>query len=170
MTLRVRIEGLREIKAALAELPKATSRNVMKRILTARIKPIVDAAKGLAPSDSGFLGESIRIRTAPGGNAGKAAFAEAMRAGATRKEAGAAARAANAATAKTAEVFAGPRAGPREIAAEYGTKYRQPTPFMRPAWDAAKDGLLTNIGDDIWREISKAVARRAKRAAKKSGM
>jgi hypothetical protein len=49
---------------------------------------------------------------------------------------------------------------------EYGTHTLKPRPFLRPAWDAGKERLFLGIKDDLWKEIEKAVARRARKAAK----
>jgi HK97 gp10 family phage protein len=67
------------------------------------------------------------------------------------------------------EVFAG--ASPLIYAhmVEYGSIHNKPKPFMRPAWDAGKAKLLEGIRDDLWKEIEKAVARRARKAAKAAG-
>jgi len=41
-----------------------------------------------------------------------------------------------------------------------------PQPMLQPAWDANKGGMLKGLGETLWQEIEKTVARRAKRAAK----
>jgi hypothetical protein len=80
MKVIVKVEGLREIKDALDELPKATAKNIMLRVLQARAEPIADAVRQLVPVDQGALKRSIRVLARKtGGDAGKAAFAEAMR-------------------------------------------------------------------------------------------
>lgn len=55
MSITVKIEGLSELKAALEELPKATTKSVMRKVLIARAKPIAEAAKALAPVRQGAL-------------------------------------------------------------------------------------------------------------------
>lgn len=166
MRLTVKVEGLKEVRDALASLPTATQRNIMRRILVTRGEPIKAMAKRLAPVDTGFLAWSVRIQSNTGGAAGRAAFAAVMRSGGGKQAAGSAARAANRAAASGVEIFIGPNAGPREIAAEFGTRDRAPTPFMRPAWDAHKGGLLNNLSSDMWTEIKKAIRRRERKAAK----
>lgn len=166
MTITVKVEGLKQVRDALASLPTATQRNIMRRILIARGEPIKAMAKRLAPVDTGFLAWSVRIQDRTGGSAGRAAFAAVMRSGGGKQAAGSAARAANRAAASGVEIFIGPNAGPREIAAEFGTRDRAPEPFMRPAWDANKGGLLENLARDMWPEIQKAIRRRDKKAAK----
>lgn len=166
MKIRVKVEGLKQVRDALASLPNGTQRNIMRRVLIARAQPMHDAAKRMAPVDTGFLARSIRIQTATGGAAGKAAFAAVMASGGGRAAAGAAARSANAAGKSQVEIYIGPNAGPREIAAEFGTKFQSAQPFMRPAFDSNKNGVLENLAKDMLEEIMKAVRRRDKRAAK----
>lgn len=166
MKIRVHIEGLKEVRDALASLPSATSRNIMRKILVNRAEPFKDAIRRMVPVKTGFLAGTVRVQSRTGGGAGKAAFAATLAAGGSRKAAGAAARSANTATKSAVEVFIGPNAGPREIAAEFGTKHRMAQPFVRPAWDANKMAAIDNIRTDLWTEVQKAVARRQKKAAK----
>jgi hypothetical protein len=92
----LKIEGLRELDAALGQFSKATARGVLHRALKKAAVPIRDQARQDAPVDTGELRDSIVIRTqSTGGSAGKAAFAAAMRSGSSKAEAAAAARAAN---------------------------------------------------------------------------
>ena len=41
-----------------------------------------------------------------------------------------------------------------------------PTPMLQPAWDARKGQMLESLGQRLWDEIEKTMARRAKKAAK----
>jgi HK97 gp10 family phage protein len=164
--MKIKVEGLKEIQAALQDLSKATAKNVVKRVLLKRAQPIVEAARTRAPVRTGKLRDAI-IAQARGGNAGKAAFAEAMRGGASRVEAGRAAREANRAAGSTVEVVIGPHDGAFYASlVEFGTAHSSPKPFLRPAWDAGKMQVLDGVGDDMWAEIKKALARRARRLAK----
>jgi HK97 gp10 family phage protein len=164
--MKIKVEGLKEIQAALQDLSKATARNVVKRVLLKRAQPIVEAARTRAPVRTGRLRDSI-IAQARGGNAGKAAFAEAMRGGASRAEAGRAAREANRAAGSIVEVVIGPHDGAFYASlVEFGTAHSSPKPFLRPAWDAGKIQVLDGVGDDMWAEIQKALARQARRQAK----
>lgn len=166
MKIRMRVEGLKECRDAMASLSTATQRNIMRRILVERGKPIQDMAKRLAPVDTGFLAWSVRTQSRTAGGAGRAAFAAVMAGGGDKKAAGSAARAANRAAKMAVEIYIGPNAGPREIIAEYGSSKSTPQPFMRPAWDANKNSLLNNIASDMMDEIRKAIRRKEKKAAK----
>jgi HK97 gp10 family phage protein len=152
--VKVRVEGLREVDAALGQLGKATGRNVMRRVAVARLEPMAEVARRLAPDDP-----------ATGGNDLKNSIAV------STKLAGYAKRL-NKRSKSEAEAHMGPAGNggtkaPRQGSLqEFGTKNHPPQPFMRPAWDGGKDALLEGIADDFWTEISKAAARKAKKAAR----
>ncbi len=157
--VRVSIEGLREVDAALGQLGKATGRNVMRRVAVARLEPMAEEARRLAPDDPNTGGRDLHKSIAVSTRTQKANFS----------------RAANkAARAGKAEVEAhmGPAgvgvigAPPQGTWQEFGTKNHPPQPFMRPAWDAGKDKLLDGIKDDLWQAIEKAAARQARKAAR----
>eukprot|EP00998_Keelungia_sp_KM082_P002248 NODE_12731_length_443_cov_1.560127_g12708_i0.p2 GENE.NODE_12731_length_443_cov_1.560127_g12708_i0~~NODE_12731_length_443_cov_1.560127_g12708_i0.p2 ORF type:complete len:125 (-),score=21.43 NODE_12731_length_443_cov_1.560127_g12708_i0:69-443(-) len=56
--------------------------------------------------------------------------------------------------------------GPRTQQNGRYTGQMPPQPFLQPAWDANKAGLLQGLGSRLWEEIAKTQARRAKKAAK----
>lgn len=135
----VKIEGLREVDAALGQLGKATGRNVMRRVAIKRLQPIADEMKANAPVDQSDLRDSIIVTTKnPKRN---------------RKR-------------SEVEAHAGPGRHPQAHLQEFGTAHHAPQPFARPAWDGGKDALLEGITDDFWTEIEKAAARQAKKAAR----
>lgn len=135
----VKIEGLREVDAALGQLGKATGRNVMRRVAIKRLQPIADEMKANAPVDQSDLRDSIIVTTKnPKRN---------------RKR-------------SEVEAHAGPGRHPQAHLQEFGTAHHAPQPFARPAWDGGKDALLEGIADDFWTEIEKAAARQAKKAAR----
>lgn len=49
---------------------------------------------------------------------------------------------------------------------EFGTVDTPPQPFMRPAWDAGKAGLLDDVKDGLTVEIAKAAKRVAAKKAR----
>lgn len=168
----VHIEGLRELEQTLSELPKATARNVLRRVLTKRAQPIVDTAKQLVPVDSGQLRDSIAVSTKLGTKAGKSEFAAAMRAGLGTEAAVQAMRDARRAAqgqGSFAEVYVGPGRLPHAHMVEFGTSKMAPRPYLRPAWDSHKEGILDGIREDLWAEILKSAARLARRRARAAG-
>ena len=145
MSITVKVTGLTEIEQALADLPKATAKNVVRRVLKTRAQPIAEAARRRAPVDQGDLRASITVGTK---------LSKTQR-GKHRKR-----------TPGTVEMFIGAGPHPQAHLQEFGTVNNPPQSFMRPAWDGGKDALLAGLKDDLWDEIKKASARLAKKAAK----
>ncbi len=175
----VRVEGMEELNLALGELSKAAAKGVMRRTLVKAAKPMVDAAQGNAPVLSGELKQSI-VATAKVkniGDPGDAAYSETMRAGGSRDEALTAmrdARRAGGSGSMGVEAYVGPvvgskRAGIKAMVQEYGSVHQAPQPYMRPAYETAKQAVLDLIKDIMTAEIAKAVERARKRALKKAG-
>lgn len=168
------VQGLKELGESLEELNSSTQRNVLRRVLrTIGAVIVADAKQNVHPhKDTGGLEKSIKLSSVKftKGAAGKAAFAEAMKGGATRAEAGEAAHAANAAAggeqALCATVVLGPDRRPYAHMLEFGTVHMGPRPYMRPAFDGrvawATDQFAKELGD----EINKAAARAARKAAR----
>lgn len=137
MSVTVKVEGLREIGAALEQLPEAVTKKVMRQVLTARARPIADAARGNCPVESGELKNSIKV-------SGRLSRSQAREARESASE---------------VEVYIGPSPLPHAHLVEFGSIHNAPQPYMRPAWDGAKGTLLTNLAADLWAEIKKAAGR-----------
>lgn len=170
-TVTMQVEGLKELEAALMELPKATGKNVMRRALIAAATPIAAEAqlqirvKRVRPA---VVTSKVQFSS---GNAGKRAFAEALSRGATRLEAGQAAHEANAsATGEGDNITSALVAvGPTRRAFygfEFGTVHLSPQPFMRPAWHITKANALETIQTQLKDEIEKAQKRIAAKQAR----
>ena len=170
MKVTVKVEGLKELDQALGELTKATARNTVRRALVKGAEPLETAAKNYAPTRFWDLWGSIHISTRPphGGDDGKQAFAQAMRAGASRGEAIAALRSARA-DAPFTQVWVGAGRNPQAQMQEFGTQRHPPQPFMRPAFDHRKDTALDRITEALKADIGKAVARARRKAARRAG-
>jgi len=135
----VRVEGLRDLDAALGKLGKRTGRNVLRRVALARLQPMAEEMRQRVPVDSGDLKDSISVSTKnPKRN---------------RKQ-------------SEVEAHAGPGRHPHAHLREFGGDGNPPAPYVRPAWDGGKDDLLQGIKNDLWTEIEKAAARQAKNAAR----
>lgn len=174
--IKVSVEGVAELKASLTTLSRATARNALKRALVAAAKPTVQAAKSKAPVLEGVLKRSITVSSEVVNNTGKGAYAKVMREGGTKQDALKALRDARRAakdSASFAEVFVGPavrpKSEPKNRVLEFGggRGNRAPQPFMRPAWDETQGSVLDGIKDALAAQIEKAVARAARRAAKR---
>lgn len=141
----VRIDGLLELQDALRTLPDATAKNVLRRVGRKRLQPIVDMAAALAPKKTGRLARSIRIGTRLSKRQRREYEAEGPH---------------------DITIFGGAAALPHAHLQEFGTRHHKRQPFLQPAWDAGKNQLLEGLKEDLWKEIDKAAARLARKAAK----
>lgn len=146
MAVVVKVEGLREVEAALRELPKSTGKNVLRRVLMKRGKVIADHARMLAREDEGDLKKSLKAGP-------KLSRRQAAQHRSTE-------------TKHSAEIFVGAGALVQAITEEFGTENQAPHPFLRPAWDSGRNALLEGIKDDLWAEIKVAAERRARKLSK----
>lgn len=148
----VKIHGLREVERALRDLPKATGKAAMRRVLKAGGEPIAQAARQRAPVDVGNLRESIDVSTR---------LSRSQRSGPVMTAAGW-----RNASKSGVVMYVGPGTQPQAITQEFGTFKEPPQPFMRPAWDAERENALGIIRDSLWAEIEKAAARHARKLAR----
>lgn len=174
MKTTVKVEGLRELDAALAEIGKAAARRTLVRVLKRAGQPIADRASELAPDDpatgSPDLHTGISVSAKLKNPVGAREFAAVMKAGGTKGEAVAALRGARREAAGEGS-FAVMHVGPdykqfHSTLQEFGTAHHPPQPFMRPAFDEKKNEALDIIKRDLGDEIMKTAKRQAARAAK----
>lgn len=162
MTTKIRIDGLRETEAALEALGKSLGKGVLRRVLKSAAQPFDAAWRANAPDDPGTGGDDLK---SSGGVSTK-----------LNKRQGKLHRKEFRNDRASAEMFAGPN-DPAAVPTEFGTGERfqrsgksvgsvTPQPFMRPAWDATKGAMPVKIGEDLWDEIERTAARKAKREAR----
>ena len=165
----VNIDDLRNVSASLKQLPRATQRNVIIRILKKRAKPMQATARARAPKRTGRLRKSIVIGTRIKNEAGKAEYRAALQAGLGKEAAVQALRDARRAAGGStfAVVYVG-STSPLAHLTEWGSAHNEAIGWMRAAHDAHADEAFEGISIDILKEIGKAVARRKARAAKKA--
>lgn len=144
--MTVRIEGLRELERALAELPKATARNTLQRVLKKAAEPTADAWKAKAPRDAGQYAESIIV-------------------GPSSKLTGRQKKDAKKEGKHFAEIHVG-TADPAGQQQEFGNINHPAQPSGRPAWKETQDGALNTIKAELGGEIEKSAARLASKAAR----
>jgi HK97 gp10 family phage protein len=149
MDVEMKLTGFDGLEKALDDLPKATSKNVVRRVLKKRGQPFADTARQLVPVDKGHLKKSITVGTK---------VAKTQRAEVKKLQ---------------AEGFVtmhiGPGQDPAAHLQEFGSSEHPAQPYMRPAWDQNKDSVLDGMADDLWKEINKAAQRLAKKALKAKG-
>jgi hypothetical protein len=146
-TRTVKVEGLRELDAALSTLPKAVGKAVLRRVAKQALGPFDKAWRQNANAHrlTGSLEESGGIGT-------KLTKRQARL---NRKAEGKA----------SIEMYAGPN-DPAAIPSEYGTVDQAARPFARKAWASTQDETLNIVAANLGSEIDKAAARVAKKTAK----
>lgn len=144
----VSIDGLRELDAALGQLPKATGKAVLRRTLKKAGQPIANDAEAKAPRLTGALQISIGVGT-------KLTRRQSKLHRKMFKDDKA-----------SAEVFVGAGGLAQATQTEFGNSHQAAEPYMRPAWDGNKDQALEIIKSELGAEIMKAAQRLAKRAAR----
>lgn len=147
----VSVEGLRELDAALGELPKATGKNVLRRILKKAGKPIADDANARAPDDPDTeggdnLNQSYKVSTSLN-KAQKRARGK---------------------SSSFVEAYVGSTQPGKAVGQEFGVPVSNvpAQSHFRPAWDANKTEALDIIKRDLGDEIVKSAKRLAKKRAK----
>lgn len=146
----VRLEGFREMDAALAEFTKATGRNILRRTAVEALQPVADAMRAKAPREEGDLIEAIDVGT--------------RRAKRTKK---------HFPGSSTVEAYAGVKVvgggvPPQAFQQEFGNENHGPQPYARPGWDEEAEPTLERVKDALAGQIDKARAR-AQRKAKRAG-
>lgn len=140
------IEGLKELDRALKKLPLAVQKRVLRATLKKAGRPIAADAAVRAPRDRGDLAESITVKTELSRSQRRK----------MRKSKGEVVMFIGAARPKGAHAHL----------VEFGTEKMAAQPFLRTAWDAGKAAALETIKTDLWKAISRAAKRLARRAAK----
>jgi HK97 gp10 family phage protein len=140
------ISGLKELNAALAELPKATARNVLQRTLKKAAQPLLESMGDRAPRLTGTLQASVIM-------------------GPSSKLTGRQKRDAKREGKHFAEIHVG-TSDPAGQFQEFGTFKDAAQPWAAPAWEETKNGALETIKTGLGNEIEKSAARLAKKAGK----
>jgi HK97 gp10 family phage protein len=156
--IKLKVTGFRELERALAEeLPKATAVATMRRAALKSMEPLEIQARVRAPKESGYLARSITSQVQ------KAKFVSRNRRART----------------SGVSIYTGPSLfavamhqitkveGGYAAWQEFGTANMPANPYMRPAYDAAKETVVEILRDTLATEIAKSKKRIAQRAAKK---
>lgn len=148
MRLVVKTRGFKDLERKLAnDLPKATARNVLRRVAKGALEPMADSAAQKAPERTGKLAYSITVSE-----------------GRTRR-------------AKTdwnrsrgVQMAMGPSSGLGTLNYatfdEFGTIDTPAFGFMRAAWDSGSFKALDYVQDNLWRAVETAIGRVQKKQAR----
>lgn len=189
-------KALEELAAATTSKAGAAA---VRKALVAAAKPVVAHAQALVPVKTGALRDSIKVVGGKVNLIGKAEYRAVMESGGSVKEASSALRSARrsakAAGVEKYRVEVQVRAtAPHAYLVEFGTAPHRiaaknakalffdgsgvqavdhpgasPRPFMRPAWEASKSGVLVDLKISLGDEIQKAAKRAARGAGGPSG-
>lgn len=143
----VEFEGGREMELQLARLKQGTAKGAMRRALRTSAKPMAEMMANGARRMSGDLANSVTITSklsARQASLHRKMFSDQRSA---------------------VELSVGPGPNPQAITEEFGKFNQEPHPFVRPAWDADHMALLERLGQEMWKEITKAIGRAEKRGA-----
>lgn len=155
MKTTVRVDGLKELDAALgalgAEFGKPAAKAVLRRIATKALTPMRDTAIALAPDDPATGGRDLKRSITIGTRLTKRQAREA------RKDQNKA----------LVTVYMG-TSDAAAIPQEFGTVNHGPQPFMRPAFDAHKEEAVNIVAKELGPEIERTATRLAKRRAAKA--
>lgn len=143
----VKVDGFKEIKKALDTLGKVATTSVLRSALRKAGTPVVHTAMLLAPKRTGDLASSVDIRSTL--TTRQKRFSP--------KQKG------------EVELFIGPShpTGAHGHLLEFGTSRMPAKPFLRPAWDTHKEGVLKTLEKEIWDAIERVRRRLARRATVK---
>lgn len=142
----VKVEGLRELDAALEALKPSTAKGVLRRVLFSVGQPIADSYAASVRRRSGALAESAGVGTKL-----------------TRRQAGLHRKAFRDDKA-SAEVFAGAGGLTQAVTEEFGTVHQPAQGDLRAAWDEHKGRLVPDIAGQLWMEIDATADRAARRS------
>lgn len=155
MKTTVRVDGLRDLDAALgalgAEFGKTAAKGVLRRVAIKALTPMAEAARGMAPDDPDTNSNDLKASIVVGRPLNKRQTAIA------KKEQGKA----------LVTVYMG-TADPAGVPQEFGTVNHGPQSFMRPAFEQHAAGAIDIVARELGPEIEKTAARIAKRRAAKA--
>ena len=140
----VKMEGLADLERALMELPRATGKATLRRVLKKAADPVEAAMVAKAPRLTGALKLSISSGTKLTKRQQRFAKKEGK---------------------SSSEIYVG-TADPAGVAQEFGTFDQNAQPFARPAWAETQNGALATIATELGNEIEKSRARLAAKAAR----
>jgi HK97 gp10 family phage protein len=144
-----KIEGLKELDAALVGLAEEFSPRNAKNVLRGALKDgaqiIADAGESLAPRLTGGLAQSYTVGT-------KLSRRQRRQ---HKKE-------------SAIEVFAGPGPAAKGVQTEFGNAHQAPEPHLRPAWDGNWRTALNLIIERAKERLEKTRRRLVKKAEREA--
>lgn len=140
--ISMKLEGFEDAGRALNDLPRATAKASVRRALKKVLTPVAQRGAALAPTDRGDLSESYAVSTRLTKRQRKVTVKE-----------------------SEVEMYAGPN-DPGAVQTEFGNEHQPAQPHLRPAWDSHRASILPDLADLLWTDITKTLARHARKLAK----
>lgn len=154
----IELTGFRELEEVLRSLPKATGKNVLRRVARGALEPMAHIAAAKAPHRTGRLAYSISVSEKRTRRASKSTT-KYIGGGMFRAEAS-----------KGIEMAMGPAGGlgvlPYASFDEFGTVDTPAFGYMRAAWDSGALKALEYVQEQLVIEVQKASARFGRKQAK----
>ena len=150
----VDVEGLKELDAALAEMPEALRRNVVLAALRKAAKPIVQdararARRGTDPKRRGSQKQRKRGESEAIGHG-----ADSINVRAVKRS-----------VAPEPTVAVGPSVKHWYMQfVEFGTSRQAPDRFLTPAFEINKEAAVKVIGEELWKSLARTAKRLARQA------
>jgi HK97 gp10 family phage protein len=165
----VATEGFSDLYTALKQLARATERNVLRRVATTAMQPMLEVAKDYAPVKTGKLKAAINLAVGfDDPNYRKRARAAFLASGSARGV-----KRTKGGGMVLAQIKVGGGQGlqhgegaPYASFIELGTVRITAHPFLRPAFDEKHGEALALVRETLTVEVRKAVARRDRKLAK----
>jgi hypothetical protein len=125
MKMKVRIEGVADIRRKLRAMGGALPRERLLPVMHEHLQPMADDMKARARRKTGRMADSVTVsdQLSPAQAATHEPIAE-------------------------VETFVGPGPLPEAIQEEFGNFRQGPHPFIRPGFDSNADTAMRRIGDD----------------------
>jgi HK97 gp10 family phage protein len=150
----VKVEGLAALEKELERLSKSAGKGVLRRSLKKAAQPMAALASSLAPDDPNTTVEDLHREISVSPKLSKKDAGQHRKMFKNDKAA--------------VEMFVGPstKAYPQALMQEFGTVNQPPQPYMRPAFDQEAQPTLDRLGQIIFDELEKSLARAERKAAK----
>ncbi len=150
----VDVAGLKELDAALGEIPAALRRNVVLAALRKAAKPIVKDARARARRGTDPKRRGSPKQRKKGESESIGHGADSIRVSAIKSSV----------RSETA-VAIGPDAKHWYMSfVEFGTSRQAPDRFLTPAFEINKDAAIKVVGDELWKSLARTAKRLARQA------
>ena len=148
MSSTVKLQGFKELEKELEKLSQSAGKGVLRRGLKKAAEPMAAMANSMAPvGTTGDYAKSFTYSTKL--NKRQKGIHKKM----FKNDKA------------TVEGFVGTN-DPAGVQQEFGNILHGPQPALRPAWDQDRGPLLDRLGQELWREFEKSLARAERKAAK----